>query len=51
MTHYVKPNGTLIIGAYGSTSRREPARDIEKDLRGFGLGVDGVVDEGVWGEG
>ncbi len=46
LSHYVKPNGTLIIGAYGSTSRQEPARDIEKDLRGCGFAVDGVVEEG-----
>ena len=46
LSHYIKSTGTLIIGAYGSTSRQEPARDIEKDLRECGFAVDGVSDEG-----
>ncbi|MDP8240237.1 MAG: class I SAM-dependent methyltransferase [Candidatus Hatepunaea meridiana] len=43
LTGYVESGGTLIIGAYGSTSKNEPARDIGKDLRSIGFSVAGTA--------
>ena len=41
LSHYVEENGTLIVGAYGSYSRNEPARDLARDLAGWGFRVAG----------
>ena len=43
---YVAKSGTLIIGAYGSYSRNEPARDVADDLRSFGFAVAGNASVG-----
>jgi SAM-dependent methyltransferase len=37
----IEPGGTLIVGAYGSYSRQEPARDIGADLAAAGFRVIG----------
>ena len=37
----VAPRGALIIGAYGSYSRREPARDLARELRERGFAIAG----------
>jgi SAM-dependent methyltransferase len=41
LERYVENNGTLIIGAYGSYSKNQPARDIGKDLSEFGYCIAG----------
>ena len=41
LAHYVEEKGTLILGAYGSYSRNEPARDLARDLAGWGFKVAG----------
>ena len=46
LERYVAKNGRLIIGAYGSYSRNEPARDVADDLRSFGFAVAGNASVG-----
>jgi SAM-dependent methyltransferase len=41
MDRCVEPDGRLIVGAYGSNSRREPARDVARDLAAAGLTLAG----------
>ena len=40
-TRYVRPGGTLVLGAYGSYSRREAARDVAADMAAAGFHVAG----------
>jgi hypothetical protein len=42
----VERGGTLILGAYGSTSRKEPARDVAGDFAGAGFRVAGTSSRG-----
>ena len=42
----VEDEGTLIVGAYGSHSRQEPARDVAADLREHGFTVAGSASHG-----
>src|SRR5919108_6203587 len=44
---YVEPGGTLILGAYGSYSKQEAARDIATDIAAAGLRVAGSSSRGV----
>jgi len=44
---YVQMDGTLIIGAYGSSSRHEAARDIASDIEGAGFRVAGTSSRGA----
>jgi hypothetical protein len=46
LTRYVEPGGTLIIGAYGSYSKQEAARDIAQDLAAAGFRVAGSSSRG-----
>ncbi len=41
---FVAPGGRLIVGDYGSRSRRIPARDVAAILHGAGLAVAGTYD-------
>ena len=41
MDHYVERGGTLIVGDYGSYSKKQPAPDITAILTGFGFSVAG----------
>lgn len=41
LAHYVKPGGTLIVGAYGSYSENLPACDIARELTAHGFSVSG----------
>lgn len=41
LTRYVEPGGTLIMGAYGSSSKQEAAREITTDIAAAGLRVAG----------
>jgi len=43
---YVEPGGTLILGAYGSSSRGEPAFDVGRCLRRLGFPVGGAASVG-----
>jgi hypothetical protein len=43
---YVAVGGTLILGAYGSMTRHEPARDITADIAAAGLVVSGCSSRG-----
>ena len=47
LSHYVETNGILIIGAYGSTSKNQPAQEVEKELQAFGFSVAGAVTLGT----
>jgi hypothetical protein len=47
VTRYVEPGGTLIMGAYGSSSKREAARDIAQDLATAGFRVAGSSSRGA----
>jgi trans-aconitate methyltransferase len=47
LTRYVEPGGTLIIGAYGSYSKQEAARDIAQDLAATGFRVAGSSPRGA----
>jgi len=44
---YVQMDGTLIIGAYGSSSRHEAARDIATDIEVAGFRVAGSASRGA----
>ena len=44
---YVEKNGRLIIGAYGSFSKRLPARNVGNDLKEFGLPIAGTASCGT----
>jgi SAM-dependent methyltransferase len=46
VTRYVETGGTLIMGAYGSSSKREAARDITTDIAAAGLRVAGSSSRG-----
>lgn len=46
MERVVSPGGRLIIGDYGSHSRRIPARDVAAILRSVGLTVAGTTEAG-----
>jgi SAM-dependent methyltransferase len=46
MTRYVETGGRLIMGAYGSYSKREAARDIATDIAAAGLRVAGSSSRG-----
>ncbi len=46
LDRYVAPGGTLIIGAYGSRSKQEAARDIARDLAAAGFRVTGFSERG-----
>jgi len=46
LAHYVSPDGLLIVGAYGSYSRNEPARDLARDLTEWGFLVAGTAARG-----
>ena len=41
VTQYVETGGTLIMGAYGSSSKREAARNIATDIAAAGFHVAG----------
>ncbi|HZM46217.1 MAG TPA: class I SAM-dependent methyltransferase [Burkholderiales bacterium] len=47
LTQYVEQGGTLIIGAYGSGSRQEAARDIAQDLAAAGFRLAGSSSRGA----
>lgn len=47
VTRYVEQGGTLIMGAYGSDSKQEAARDITTDLAAAGLRVAGSSSRGA----
>ena len=46
VTRYVEQGGTLIIGAYGSDSKREAARDLAADIAAAGFRVAGLSSRG-----
>ena len=46
VTRYVDASGTLILGAYGSSSTQEAARDIATDIAAAGFGVAGSSSRG-----
>ncbi|HJO81788.1 MAG TPA: class I SAM-dependent methyltransferase [SAR202 cluster bacterium] len=46
LAEYVEPGGRLIIGAYGSKTRRVPPFDIASFLRGMGLDIAGTSGDG-----
>ena len=46
MTRYVETGGTLIMGAYGSYSKREAARNIATDIAAAGFHVAGSLARG-----
>jgi GAF domain-containing protein len=46
LTRYVEQGGTLILGAYGSYSKQEAARDIAQDLAAAGFRVAGSSSRG-----
>jgi hypothetical protein len=37
LAHYVSPDGRVMLGAYGSYSRNEPARHLSRDLAEWGF--------------
>jgi hypothetical protein len=47
LTRYVETGGTLIIGAYGSISKQEAARDIATDIAAAGFRVAGSSARGA----
>jgi hypothetical protein len=47
VTRYVEPGGTLILGAYGSSSKQEAARDIATDITAAGFCVAGSSSRGT----
>ena len=47
MTQYVETGGTLIMGAYGSSSKQEAARDIATDIAAAGFRVAGSSSRGA----
>ena len=47
LTRYVDTGGTLIMGAYGSYSKQEAARDIATDIAAAGLRVAGASARGA----
>jgi len=47
LAKYVEVGGTLIIGAYGSSSRQEAARDISTDITAAGFRVAGTSSRGA----
>jgi hypothetical protein len=47
VTWYVEPGGMLIMGAYGSNSKQEAARDMAKDIATAGLRVAGSSSRGT----
>jgi hypothetical protein len=47
MTRYVETGGTLIMGAYGSSSKREAARYIATDIAAAGFQVAGSLARGA----
>ena len=46
-TEFVAPGGTLILGAYGSESRQQPAPDVATTLEDFGFEVVGTSRAGA----
>lgn len=46
LSHYVEPDGILIIGAYGSISKNQPARNIEEELLNSVFHLAGIASEG-----
>ncbi len=46
LAHYVEGSGTLIVGAYGSYSENQPARDIAGELSAHGFTVSGSASSG-----
>ena len=47
LTRYVEQGGTLIMGAYGSSSKQEAARHITTDIAAAGLRVAGSASCGA----
>ena len=47
VTRYVEAGGTLIMGAYGSYSKQEAARDIATDIAAAGFRVAGSSSRGA----
>jgi trans-aconitate methyltransferase len=47
LTRYMEQEGTLIMGAYGSTSKQEAARDIAQDSAAAGFRVAGSSSRGA----
>jgi SAM-dependent methyltransferase len=47
LTRYVETGGTLIMGAYGSCSKQEAARDIATDIAAAGFRVAGSSSRGA----
>ena len=47
LTRYVETGGTLIMGAYGSSSKQEAARDIATDIAAAGFRVAGSSSRGA----
>jgi len=47
LTRYVETGGTLIMGAYGSCSKQEAARDIATDIAAAGFRVAGASSRGA----
>ena len=46
LARYVEPGGTLIMGAYGSRSRQQPAHDVATDITAAGYPVAGSASRG-----
>jgi hypothetical protein len=47
VTQYVAPGGTLIMGAYGSSTKQEAAREIAADITAAGFRVAGAASQGA----
>jgi hypothetical protein len=47
MRDFVEEDGRLIVGAYGSMSRGEPAQDVTRLLSGFGFPIAGTATHGA----